>query len=266
MSSNNRSQGRRGRGRGDRGNNSNDNKQNKKGKSFPSSSTSSSKNVESIVAALKGHHFDCDMPGSADQAQKTLEKAIDYLGVTYGNEIQVELETRKKCVLNDPPYPAGDPGVIKAAEAKKKAQFQRMKNAWDAKIAEIKSDSTVAATADAKIAIAELENKIELAKEEANKPFIPKLTPEQHINHSNECKAASQKREKVRGHKGQAFTTLKSLCTDKLLYRMKQDPGWDALRLAADPLQFGKRARHIAVAGRSETGPNTGLHCENGQN
>ena len=233
----NKSQGKGGHGRGGRGNNSNNNKQNKKGKSFPSSGTSSSKD-ESIVAALKGFHFDCDQPGSADQAQKTLEKAIDYLGVTYSSEIRTELETRKKYVLNDPPYPAGDPGVIKAAEAKKKAQFQRMKVAWEAKIAEIQSDSTVAATADAQIAIAELENKIELAEEEANKPFVPKLSPEQQLSHSNECKINSQMRQKVKGHEGQAFTTLKSLCTDRLLYRMKQDPGWDALLLAADPLQL----------------------------
>ena len=89
------------------------------------------------MAALKGYHFDCDQPGSADQAQKTLEKAIDYLGVTYSTEIQIELETRKKYVLLHPPYPASDPGVIKAAEAKKTAQFQLMKVAWEAKIAEI---------------------------------------------------------------------------------------------------------------------------------
>ena len=190
------------------------------------------------MAALKGFHFDCDQPGSADQAQKTLEKAIEYLGVTYSSEIRTELETRTKYVLNDPPYPAGDPGVIKAAEAKKMAQFLRMKVAWDLKIAEIKADVDAKDTADGKIAIAELENKIELAEDEANKPFVPKLSPEQQLSHSNECKINSQSRQRVRGHEGQAFTTLKSLCTDRLIYRMKQDPNWDALLLAADPLQL----------------------------
>jgi hypothetical protein len=196
MSSGNRSQGRGGRGRGGRGNNSNNNKQTKKGKYFPPSGTSSSKADKSIVAALKGYHFDCDTPGLTDQAQKTLEKAIDYLGATYGTEIRLELETRTKYVFKDPPYPAGDPGMISAAEAKKKAQFQRMKVAWDAKIAEIKADTNVKDTADRKIAIAELENKIELAKEEANKLFVPKLSPEQQMSHSNECKITSQKRER----------------------------------------------------------------------
>ena len=237
MSSSDESPAKSGRGRGGRGNNSKSTKQNKKGKSFPSSGTSSSKD-DSIVAALKGFRFDCDEPGSADQAQKTLEQAIDYLGVTYSSEIRTELETRVKYVLNDPPYPAGDPGVIKAAEAKKKAQFLRMKVAWEAKIAEIQSDSTIAAKADSQIEIAELENKMELAEEEANKPHVPKLSPEQQLSHSNVCKINSQKREKVRGHEEQAFTTLKSLCTDRLIYRMKQDPGWDALLLAADPLKL----------------------------
>ena len=138
--------------------------------------------------------------------------------------------------MNDPPFPAGDPGVIKAAEAKKKAQFLRMKVAWEAKIAEIEGDVDKKDTADGMIAIAELENKIELAEDEAYKPHVPKLSPEQQLSHSNVCKINSQKREKVRGHEGQAFTTLKSLCTDRLIYRMKQDPGWDALLLAADPL------------------------------
>ena len=128
--------------------------------------------------------------------------------------------------------------MIAAAKAKKKAQFQHLKKAWDAKIAEIKADANVKDTADGQIAIAELENKIELAEEEASKPFVPKLSPEQQIMHSNECKLASPKREKVKQHEGQAFTTLKSLCTNRLLYRMKQDPGWDALLLAADPLEL----------------------------
>ena len=183
MSSGNRSQGRGGRGRGGRGNNSNNNNNNK-GKSFPSSGTSSSKD-DSIVAALKGFHFDCDEPGSADQAQKTLEQAIDYLGVTYSSEIRTELETRVKYVLYDPPFPAGDPGVIKAAEAKKKAQFLRMKVAWEAKIAEIEGDVDKKDTADGMIAIAELENKIELAEDEAYKPHVPKLSPEHQLSHCN---------------------------------------------------------------------------------
>ena len=213
MSSSDESPAKSGRGRGGRGNNGNSTKQNK-GKSFPSSGTSSSKD-DSIVAALKGFRFDCDEPGSADQAQKTLEQAIDYLGVTYSSEIRTELETRVKYVLNDPPYPAGDPGVIKAAEAKKKAQFLRMKVAWELKIAEIEADTNVKDTADGKIAIAELENKIELAEDEANKPHVQKLSPEQQLSHSNECKINSQMRQKVRGHEGQAFTTLKSLCTNR---------------------------------------------------
>ena len=106
------------------------------------------------------------------------------------------------------------------------------------KIAEIEAARPSEDTADGQIAIAELENKIELAEDEANKPHVPKLSPEQQLSHSNVCKINSQKREKVRGHEGQAFTTLKSLCTDRLIYRMKQDPGWDALLLAADPLKL----------------------------
>ena len=58
------------------------------------------------------------------------------------------------------------------------AQFLRMKVARDLKIAEIKADKAVKNTADGKIAIAELENKIELAEDEANKPFVQKLSPE----------------------------------------------------------------------------------------
>jgi hypothetical protein len=105
--------------------------------------------------------------------EKTLEKVNDYLGVTYENEIRVVLETRTKYILKDPPCPAGDPGMIVAAKAKKKAQFQHMKKAWDAKTATINADAAVKDTTDGQIAIAELKNKIELAKEEANKPFLP---------------------------------------------------------------------------------------------
>lgn len=88
---------------------------------------------------------------------------------------------------------------------------------------------------------------MELAKEEANKPFLPKLTPEQQLIHSNDCKLVSQKREKLKGHEGQAFTTIKSLCTERLLYRMKQDPGWDVLLLAADPLELWTWLRRLCA-------------------
>jgi hypothetical protein len=91
--------------------------------------------------------------------------------------------------------------------------------------------------AKAKLKFAKLENKIEQAEEEANKPYLPKLTPEQQIVHSNNCKLISQKREKVKGHEGQAFAMIKSICTERLLHRMKQDPSWDVLLLATDPLQ-----------------------------
>jgi hypothetical protein len=47
------------------------------------------------------------------------------------------LETQQKLIVPDPPYPACDPGEIAVAEAKKKAQFQHLKKAWNARIAEI---------------------------------------------------------------------------------------------------------------------------------
>ena len=84
-SSGNRSQGRGGCGRGGCGNNNNKNAA-KKNKPV-SNSTSSSKSNDEVCAALKNYSFDCDAPGSAEQVEKTLEKAMDHLGMTLGNEI-----------------------------------------------------------------------------------------------------------------------------------------------------------------------------------
>jgi hypothetical protein len=88
--------------------------------------------------------------------EKTLEKVINHLGMTMGNVIRVVLKTCQKLTFPDPLYSAGDPGMIAAAEAKKKAQFQRMKKAWTAKIDEIKKDKTIKDSTDGQIAIAEL--------------------------------------------------------------------------------------------------------------
>jgi hypothetical protein len=82
-----------------------------------SSSTSSSNSNDGICAALKNYSFDCDAPGSAEQADKTLEKVTDHPGMTLGNDIQVVLETRQKLVIPDPPNPAGDPGEISVTKA-----------------------------------------------------------------------------------------------------------------------------------------------------
>jgi hypothetical protein len=59
--------------------------------------------------------------------------------------------------------------------------------------------------------ISKLENKMEQAEEEANTPYLQKLTPEQQIVHSNNCKLVAQWREKLKGHKGQAFAAIKSI-------------------------------------------------------
>jgi hypothetical protein len=55
----------------------------KKVNSFPLPLPAASPIMDSCC--LKNHSFDCDSPGSAEQAKKTLEKAIDHLGMTLGN-------------------------------------------------------------------------------------------------------------------------------------------------------------------------------------
>jgi hypothetical protein len=89
-----------------------------------------------------------------------------------------------------------------------KAQFQHLKKAWNARTTKINNDANVKDTGTGQIEIAELENKIEQAEDMANKPYLSKLTPEQVVVHSNDCKLISQKTEKLKAHKGQAFTTI----------------------------------------------------------
>jgi crotonobetainyl-CoA:carnitine CoA-transferase CaiB-like acyl-CoA transferase len=99
----------------------------------------------------------------------------DHVGMTSGNDIRVVLETQQKLIIPDPAYPASDPGEIMAAEAKKKAQFQRMKKAWTARIDEIKNDAQLKDTSAGQIEITELENKIKQAEDEANTPPLAKV-------------------------------------------------------------------------------------------
>jgi hypothetical protein len=96
---------------------------NRSGKTKPISSfTTSSKSYDGICGAHKNYSFDCDATGSAEQANKTLAKMTDHLGMTLGNDVQVALETRQKLTI--PAHPADDPGEIVAAQARKKAQFE----------------------------------------------------------------------------------------------------------------------------------------------
>jgi 16S rRNA G966 N2-methylase RsmD len=61
--------------------------------------------------------------------------------MTLGMEIRTVLETRQTLVFSDPPYPAGNPGEIAVAQAKKMAQFEHLKKTWTKRIYEIKKDS-----------------------------------------------------------------------------------------------------------------------------
>jgi hypothetical protein len=73
--------------------------------------------------------------------------------------------------------------MITAVKAKKKAQFQCLKKAGNARMTDINNDANVKDTGTGQIEIAELENKIKQAEDETGKPHLPKLTPEQAIVH-----------------------------------------------------------------------------------
>jgi hypothetical protein len=103
-------------------------------------STSRSKTNDGICAALKRYSFDCDAPGSANQANMTLEKMTDHLGITLGNDILVKLETRQQLVTPNLDFPASNPGEIKASKARKMAQSEQLKKAWTARTNEINID------------------------------------------------------------------------------------------------------------------------------
>ena len=93
--------GRGGRGRGGRGNGRGQGR----GKSGGSTTRPSSVKTEGLCPDLKGCIFDCGERGSAEQAQKTMERIALYCGKTMNMDISKELTNRARLVIPEPEYP-----------------------------------------------------------------------------------------------------------------------------------------------------------------
>ena len=113
----------RGRGRGNGG----------RGKGGGSTPRPSSVKTEGMCSDLKGYIFDCGKRGSAEQAQKTMERiapCCEHMNM----DISKELTNRARLVIPEPEYPPVALEMQEKEEIMKTNKLTRLMEVWEPKI------------------------------------------------------------------------------------------------------------------------------------
>ena len=90
--------------------------------------------TEGLCPDLKGYIFDCGERGSAEQAQKTMERIALYCGKTMNMDISKELTNRARLVIPEPEYPPEALEMQEKEEIMKTNKLTRLMEVWEPKI------------------------------------------------------------------------------------------------------------------------------------
>ena len=160
----------RGRGNGGRGQG--------RGKGGGSTPRPSSTKTEGMCSDLKGYIFDCGERGSAEQAQKTMERIALYCGKHMNMDISKELTNRARLVIPEPEYPPEALEMQEKEKIMKTNKLTRLMEVWEPKI-EALTDRKDQLTLEEQMELAKLLNEAEEAAFEAARPVKVKLTEAQ---------------------------------------------------------------------------------------
>ena len=94
----------------------------------------SSVKTEGLCPDLKGYIFDCGERGSAEQAQKTMERIALYCGKTMNMDISKELTNRARLVIPEPEYPPEALEMQEKEEIMKANKLTQLMEVWEPKI------------------------------------------------------------------------------------------------------------------------------------
>ena len=194
-----------------------------------------------LTKELEGHIFDFGTATAADKMKTTQEKISEYVGIKYGDDVANELINRVRVVLAPPDYPE-DAKIRHVAD--RKIIMQQRENALQAKrsILATLENQLQATPSDTKIMNekAVVENEIIQLKHLMTKDIPIDLTKQEEIDHSNRCKADSNKEEKLSSDHKNVFTLIKGQCTQQLKDEMKSDNDWDSVNKSYDPIKLYK--------------------------
>jgi hypothetical protein len=157
-----------------------------------------------LCTTLGSNVFDYGQKSSADQMRISWEKLVQYVGITYGQDISNELQNKKTVTIPEPSH-------MQAVLIRKAQRAIRQAAVTEG------TDPTVP------MSLAILENEIAEGDFEAQEDVPIILTDSDKTQHSNEWRTYRERNENLLKHRGQAFSLILGQCTQLLQDRMKQD-------------------------------------------
>ena len=203
---------------------------------------------------LKGYIFDCGKRGSAEQAQKTMERIAHYCGKHMNMDISKELTNRTRVVIPKPECPPEALEMQDKEEIMKANKLTRLMEVWEPKI-EALTDRKYQLTLEEQMELAKLLNEVEEATFEASRPVEVKLTGAQKKVNDGEWKSHRDRTSKLEEYHGQAYSLAVGQFSHRMGEKCKQHKDWAAVEAAGDPLMLFKLIDRMVMAHSKEQYP-----------
>jgi hypothetical protein len=225
------------------------------GNSQPSTPT-----TKGLVPALSGYIFDYGPGKTREQLRVNWEKLIQYVGITYVQDIKIELTTRKRVEIPLPQYPK------KALEEHNLAEEERTNSIQDTISAYTNAlDLSIKRADTPGLIIIELEalskNEIDLHKElNILKSDLRKKTPIVLYGDEALVYEASKKHyhtdtANLKKDRGQVYSLIISQCSSRLKDRLEKEANWDTIQSNQDPLELFALSEKLTLSHTIDTYP-----------
>jgi len=233
--------GRGGRSRSGRGNGGRSGRGRGRGQSYSGQSNASKKG---LCSALGSNVFDYGSKGAADQINTSLEKLVQYIGTTYGQDISNELQNKVEVVIPEPTHSADVLARHTAREQMIRQAQANLRMAREGQLTLLRASTDP----EAPLKVAVLENEMAQADFEANEPIPIKLTDSEKTQESNEWRSYRERTTQLTKNRGQAYSLILGQCTQMLQDKMKQDADWNTVSTSYDPLQLHRLIEKTILA------------------
>ena len=111
--------------------------------------------------------------------------------------------------------------------------------------------------------LAKLNNDIAQADFEAAQDVPIKLTNQERIDYSNECRNQSRRAAMLETHWEQAYSLILGQCTQLLQDKMKQDASWSTVSMSDDTLELYRLIKQVVLKQTEDRYPFAAVHKQN---
>jgi hypothetical protein len=220
-----------GNGRGGRGNNERRQGARGRGQSYTGATRASK---SGLCKTLDNNVF--EYKAAADEMRTSWENLVQYVGVTYGQDIYSELQNKTTVTIPEPTHTA----AVMLRHATREQMIRRgqtnLQHARRAQRLLLQAAVAAGTDLDAPMKLAILDNDIAQGEFELSLDVPIELTDSEKTQYNNEWRTYRERNALLTKHRGQAFSLILGQGTQLLQDKMKQDADFITVSTSYDPL------------------------------